>query len=343
MSKNKKIRKLASDKLPFDMLTPKQQAKRAKRNTAYLQEHGFGAADHLRQVYGKGMVERFPFHIRLKEGQGLTYQSFMDANEQLRRQELLEQREREARMPNRFIDERHVITSEEAVRLFMERLGVTQLQPQAPIFGRPVFSPESMALTKVPNPSNKYTMHIESGPTGAKAWFESPEGKTTPVPYVSVWREENIQEWEREQLAKVANLHQTYGVPASQPRTPPPVSEFGLEFGFTDNPNPWKELKSLNRRDEFHRRAQKAEGAAKYLYKSMRQYQDMLARFYYLIGVEIGRGARFMVDPVPLIRDAPLMTVFTNELHRGYRDGERLSPEHRNPEQGESSITEATE
>lgn len=116
------------------------------------------------------------------------------------------------------------------------------------------------------------------------------------------------------------------GVTQLQPQAP--VPEISYEFGFTDNPNPWKELKSLNRRDEFHRRAQKAEGAAKYLYKSVRRYQNMLEKAYYLIGVEIGRGTRFMVDPVPLIKDAPLMNAFKNELHRGYRDGENLSPEH---------------
>lgn len=80
-------------------------------------------------------------------------------------------------------------------------------------------------------------------------------------------------------------------------------------------------------RDEFHRRAQKAEGAAKYLYRSMRRYEEMLAKAYYILGVEIGRGNRFVVDPVPLIKDAQLMNAFKNELHRGYKDGENLAPE----------------
>lgn len=123
------------------------------------------------------------------------------------------------------------------------------------------------------------------------------------------------------------------------PATPSKAPDWRVEVGFSEaRPSPYdlapwqaailkRTMEQTKPRDEFHRRAQKAEGASKYLWKSMRRYQDMLAKAYYLIGIEIGRGNRFVVDPVPLIKDAPLMNAFKNALHRGYRDGENLSPE----------------
>ena len=112
------------------------------------------------------------------------------------------------------------------------------------------------------------------------------------------------------------------------------VSGFGLEFGFTDTPT--ASFVRQERYDKMHRRAQKAEGANSYLYKSLRRYEKMLEQAYLIIGTEIGRGTRLVMDPVPLIKDAQLMFGFKNALHSGYKAGESLSPELKH---GEKTIT----
>jgi len=117
------------------------------------------------------------------------------------------------------------------------------------------------------------------------------------------------------------------------------VSDFGYEFGFTDEPLNVTEVHGVvaqARYDKMHRRAQKAEGANSYLYKSLRRYEKMLEQAYLIIGTEIGRGTRLVMDPVPLIKDAQLMFGFKNALHSGYKAGESLSPELKH---GEKTIT----
>lgn len=117
------------------------------------------------------------------------------------------------------------------------------------------------------------------------------------------------------------------------------VSDFGYEFGFMNEPLSVTEVHGVvaqERYDKMHRRAQKAEGANSYLYKSLRRYEKMLEQAYLIIGTEIGRGTRLVMDPVPLIKDAQLMFGFKNALHSGYKVGESLSPELKH---GEKTIT----
>jgi len=59
----------------------------------------------------------------------------------------------------------------------------------------------------------------------------------------------------------------------------------------------------------------------------LRRYEKMLEQAYLIIGTEIGRGTRLVMDPVPFIKDAQLMPAFKTALHSGYKTGESLSPE----------------